>query len=83
MILTHHYYLTNKSDIYCCILEARKFRYVKEKGKSHSWLAVGAVNVRIPHVSLGMVCEGWTGAHLLSPRHLYLPSSEESRVPIC
>ena len=29
-----------------------------KKGKSHSQLAVGAVSVRIPHVSLSMACEG-------------------------
>ena len=31
----------------------------KGKVKSHSHLAVGAVNVRVPHVSMGMACEGW------------------------
>ena len=34
---------------------------------SHSRLAVGAVDVRIPHMSMGTAYEGWFPSHLPLP----------------
>ena len=38
----------------------------KGKGKSHSQLVVGAVNGRVPLVSMGTACEGWCPSPLPS-----------------
>ena len=60
----------------CQSLYKREVNCVKKgKGKSHSLLAVGVVNVRVPHVSLGLACETWCPlvSHFLSPWRLNLP----------
>ena len=46
-------------DLQSVMLKSDLSLQSKGKGKSHSLLAVGEVNVRIPLVSMRTACKGW------------------------